>query len=84
MSPNPPVQSSRSSGRQNVVFELGFFFGQLGRGRVAALYEEGVELPSDVQGLAYIRLDPTGGWRLPLAQELREAGLDVDLNRLAG
>lgn len=70
--------------RQNVVFELGFFFGQLGRGRVAALYEEGVELPSDVQGLAYIRVDPTGGWRLPLAQELREAGLDVDLNRLAG
>jgi len=70
--------------RQNVVFELGFFFAQLGRGRVVALYEEGVELPSDVQGFAYIRLDPTRGWRLPLAQELREAGLDVDLNRLGG
>jgi len=29
--------------RQNVVFELGFFFGLLGRGKVCAVYESGVE-----------------------------------------
>jgi len=80
-----PVDSEETElrARQNVVFELGFFFGELGRGRVAALYDERVELPSDVQGLAYIPLDSAGGWKLALARELRDAGLDSDLNRLA-
>jgi len=36
--------------RQNVIFELGFFIGKLGSiSRFAALYEEGVEIPSDLQ-----------------------------------
>lgn len=68
-------------GRQNVVFELGFFFGKLGRARVAVLYESGVALPSDVDGLVYIEL-VGDGWRLKLAKELRDSGLAVDLNRL--
>jgi hypothetical protein len=33
--------------RQNVVLELGYFVGLLGRKRVCALYRGGVELPSD-------------------------------------
>jgi len=42
--------------RQNVVFELGFFLGALKRtsGRVILLYEDGVELPSDISGVVYI------------------------------
>src|SRR6266704_784967 len=39
---------SNARARQNVVFELGFFIGALGRSRVAVLYEETVELPSDM------------------------------------
>jgi len=31
--------------RQNVVFEHGFFLGKLGRSRVVAIHEPGVELP---------------------------------------
>jgi hypothetical protein len=69
--------------RQNVVLELGFFFGLLGRRNVAVLYENGVEHPSDIAGYVYIPLDETGGWKLKLAHELRDAGLDIDLNRLA-
>ena len=38
--------------RQNVIFELGFFVGKLGRKNVCALYEDGVEIPSDFQGVA--------------------------------
>jgi hypothetical protein len=68
--------------RQNVVFELGFFFGKLGRDRVAVLYEEGVRRPSDIEGLVYIALDDVDGWKLQLAREMRSAGLDVDMNRL--
>jgi hypothetical protein len=68
--------------RQNVVFELGFFFGKLGRDRVAVLYDEGVRRPSDIDGLVYIALDEVDGWKLQLAREMRSAGLDVDMNRL--
>jgi predicted nucleotide-binding protein len=44
--------------RQNVVFELGFFLGALKRtsGRVVLLYEDAVELPSDLSGVVYINI----------------------------
>jgi predicted nucleotide-binding protein len=71
----------KARARQNVVFELGFFFGKLGRQNVCALYSEGVELPSDIHGLLYVPLDSSGGWRLRLAKEMREAGMPIDLNR---
>jgi predicted nucleotide-binding protein len=68
-------------GRQNVVLELGYFFGKLGRGRVVILHEEGVELPSDMQGIAYIPLDNHDGWMLKLEKELRAAGHRLDLTK---
>ena len=66
--------------RQNVIFELGYFNGRLGRGRVCALYQPGVEIPSDYAGVLYIELDEHGAWRLQVAKELRAAGLSVDMN----
>lgn len=71
----------RPRARQNVVFELGFFIGRIGRNRVAALYEEGVELPSDMSGVLYTKLDDAGAWKLDLAREMKAAGLAVDLNK---
>jgi hypothetical protein len=68
--------------RQNVIFELGFAIGRLGRDRVHALYEPGVELPSDYRGVQYTPLDPAGAWRTMLARELRSAGLAFDPIRL--
>jgi len=66
--------------RQNVVLELGYFAGRLGRARVCALHKGALELPSDVIGVVYVPLDSSGAWRLLLAKELREAGFDIDLN----
>jgi predicted nucleotide-binding protein len=66
--------------RQNVILELGYFLGRLGRARVCALYVDGVEIPSDYSGVLYVRLDSGGGWRLQLAKELKAAGLAVDMN----
>jgi predicted nucleotide-binding protein len=57
--------------RQNVVLEFGYFMGKLGRGRVAALHEAGVELPSDVTGVLYKSL--AGNWHTELARELKAA-----------
>lgn len=75
-----PAERLLPRARQNVVFELGYFIGRLGRNRVCALYRPGVEIPSDYAGVLYIELDDKGGWRLQLAKELRAAGLPVDMN----
>lgn len=68
--------------RQNVVLELGLFYGLLGRTKVCALHKGDLELPSDFQGVLYTHLDPNGGWRISLAREMRAAGLDVDMNHV--
>lgn len=67
--------------RQNVVLELGYFLGKLGRSNVAVLYDESIELPSDYRGVEYIKIDAEGAWKLKLARELKEAGLNVDMNK---
>jgi len=67
--------------RQNVILELGYFVGRLGRNRVCALHRGPLELPSDYLGVVYVPLDDGGGWRLQLAKELREAGFEIDMNR---
>lgn len=67
--------------RQNVVFELGFFYGKLGRRNACVLLVGGVEKPSDMDGIVYVDFDKSGGWRMKLAQEMKEAGLTVDMNK---
>jgi predicted nucleotide-binding protein len=54
----------------------------LGRANVCGLYCEGVELPSDYDGVLYTKVDPEGVWRFKLVKELKAAGIDVDANRL--
>jgi predicted nucleotide-binding protein len=75
-------QPLRPRARQNVILELGWFAGRLGRQKVALLYKRGVELPSDMGGVLYAELDPGEGWKLKLAKEMRAAGLPVDMNKV--
>ena len=70
---SPPALAPRA--RQNAILELGFFAGRLGRHKVCALYEEGVELPSDLQGVLYVSIDAGGAWKMFLARELKAADL---------
>lgn len=72
----------RDRPRQNVILELGFFIGKLGRARVCPMYKEGVELPADYDGVVYVALDAPGAWHLKLAREIKESGIDVDFNKL--
>jgi predicted nucleotide-binding protein len=66
--------------RQNVIYELGRFESKLGRDKVCILHTPGVELPSDISGVAYYEMDKAGGWQLSVAKELRASGIQVDLN----
>jgi predicted nucleotide-binding protein len=68
--------------RQNVMFELGFFVGSLGRQNVCALHRGGVEIPSDYGGVLWTPYDDGGAWRLKLAQELRAAGIEIKADAL--
>lgn len=61
--------------RQNVILELGYFFGKLGRSKVVVL-NGGVEQPSDVHGLNYIAY-PSHMWTEELRRELRNAGFNL-------
>ncbi len=72
--------NSRPRPRQNVILELGFFLGKLGRDRTFALLKGDVEIPSDYDGVLYIAMDDNGAWRMDLVREMKQAGLDVDAN----
>jgi len=63
--------------RQNVLLELGYAMGKLGRSRTAVLYEPTVELPSDMGGIAYYEIDDSGSWETSLLGELQGAGFKV-------
>ena len=79
--PKDTPKDVKARARQNVILELGYFCGALGRNRVCVLYKEGVEIPSDYLGVVYTPLDATDGWHLKLAKEMKEAGLEIDLNK---
>ncbi len=70
---------TRPRGRQNVIFEMGYFFGRIGRGNVSVLLRPGVEKPSDMDGIVYITFDDNRAWKTELLRELRHAGFDVQL-----
>lgn len=72
--------------RQNVILELGYFTGKLGRNRTFNLLQkptEGeLEQPNDFSGVIYHQYDSSGGWKLKLGQSLQAAGFKIDLNLL--
>ena len=68
--------------RQNVIFELGFFVGQLGRGHVCLMRKGDVEIPTDLSGVIYSTLDDSEAWKLKLVQELKAAMIELDVNKL--
>jgi predicted nucleotide-binding protein len=77
-------KTARPRARQNVVLELGYFAGRLGRSKVFSLHRAGsnLELPSDIAGVAYTSYDSHGNWRLELVKELKAGGYNVDANKL--
>lgn len=70
--------------RQNVLLELGFFMGKLGRSRVFALVKDDIEIPSDFAGVVWGRLDANQGWKQTLAKELEEAGYPINWKKAVG
>lgn len=68
--------------RQNVLLELGYFIGRLGREHVCALKRGKVEIPSDFAGVVWETMDTGNGWKQALGRELEAAGYDIDWNNV--
>lgn len=68
--------------RQNVLLELGFFIGHLGRDKVCALKKGAVEIPSDFAGVVWESMDDNNGWKQSLCRELEAAGHIIDWNKV--
>ena len=69
--------------RQNVILELGFFYGYLGWEQVFVLYKKpdkvfpNFERPSDLDGVIFEQVDETGKWMDYLRDQLLEAGFEL-------
>ena len=68
--------------RQNVLLELGYFIGTLGRDKVCALKSGNVEIPTDFAGVVWTSM--SGDWKTALARELKVAGYEIDWNKVMG
>jgi predicted nucleotide-binding protein len=73
---------SEGRARQNVLIELGWFAGRLGRSRVRIVRHPDAAIPSDLSGVLYTSTD--GNWQTELAKDLSAAGIRVNLNALLG
>ena len=51
------TDTEKRRARQNIIFEMDFFLGKLGRtsGRVLLLYKDVLDIPSDIAGIGYIQ-----------------------------
>lgn len=77
-------QPARPRARQNVILELGYFIGRLGRHRICALRKADVEVPSDILGVVWTEFDAGGAWKQALGKELQSAGYAIDWNKIMG
>ena len=70
--------------RQDVVFELGFLLGKLGKGNVLVFFREcaNFEIPTDFEGVKVTAFDDRDSWKLALIRELSNIGLVVDGDKI--
>jgi len=78
------AKQAKSRARQNVILELGFFLGKLGRNRVVVLFNQtdNFEMPSDYSGVLFVPYEEDNHWQFNLLRELKACGYNVDANKL--
>ena len=70
--------------RQDVVFELGFLLGKLGKSNVLVFFREfaNFEIPTDFESIKVAAFDDRDSWKLALLRELTNCGFSVDADRI--
>lgn len=80
LSPDDELADGTTRARQNVILEIGYFLGKLGKERVRLLKKGAVDIPSDLQGILYQDYDEHGAWRIKLLKEMKAVGISVDID----
>jgi predicted nucleotide-binding protein len=80
-SPDDITDTGEKRARQNVILEVGYFMGKLGKERVRLLIKGKIEIPSDFQGVLYEPYDLNGAWKTKILKELMAVGIYVDLKK---
>lgn len=79
LTPDDTVTKSKGQylqARPNVIFELGWFYGRLGRARVCILYRKGTKIHSDLDGVSRIEFGDVINEKLEeIERELMHGGL---------
>jgi predicted nucleotide-binding protein len=79
LSPDDRLENGTTRARQNVILEIGYFIGRLGKERVRILKKGEIEIPSDLSGVLYENYDKIGAWKMKICKELMAAGIYVDI-----
>ena len=92
-SPTNGDAKSASGVSDHVMFKLGYCAGKMGLKRMCMMDSTahgGAHAANaahaaapETHGIPHVPVDPNGGWQLHLARQMKRAGLDVDLNKLA-
>lgn len=76
------TEQLKNRARQNVIFEHGYLIGKIGRKNVCALVKGNIELPNDISGVVYEKMDDDDAWNYRIAKELKSSGYNIDMNKL--
>jgi predicted nucleotide-binding protein len=60
-----------------LIFQLGYLVGKLGRRFVSVIHEEDLDVPAELSSLLAIPLDQIGMWKYGLIRDLEAAGFDL-------
>ena len=82
LSPDDITTDGKFRARQNVILEIGYFLGRIGKEKVRLLIKGDLEIPSDLQGILYERFDTAGSWRINLLKEMKAVGIEVDIEEV--
>lgn len=77
-------QAERPRARQNVILEMGMLIATLPLCKIAILYKEGVEIPSDVSGVHYLSFKEDVKETFPkLIERLKKAEVPFNQNEIS-
>lgn len=82
LSPDDELADGQTRARQNVILEIGYFLGMLGKERVRLLKKGDIEIPSDLQGILYTPFDSAASWRIKILKEMKAVGIEVDVDEV--
>lgn len=79
LTPDDLTEGGITRARQNVILEIGYLLGSIGKERLRMLVKDNIEIPSDLHGVLYEKYDSNGAWKIRLLKEIQAVGIYVDM-----